>query len=176
MRRGPWKSRLCVSQRVDAATPIAGRRPDQSRFAGDPRRTSHIIANPEMAPQPTSAPVRADFLPSGIPIVETASCCCAATSVTAIALLDLDPTSLSAGSQGNKALTRSGDTTTRANPVALQPRFPSAHHASFQGCDNLTSVNSTIPFIGKTIPRLASKRFSQGYFCMSLSASSSVGN
>jgi hypothetical protein len=73
-----------------------------------------------MAPQPTSAPVKAVLLPRQLLIVETVSRCSAATSVTEIALLDrLDPTTPSAA-PGINALTRSGDRTIRANPAALQ--------------------------------------------------------
>jgi hypothetical protein len=113
--------------------------------------------------------VKAILQSSGILTAETVSRCSAATSATAIALLDLDPTSPSAGSPGNNALIRSGDTNIRANPAAFQFRFPLPvwihSRAATPRCDNLTSVKSITALLGKIVTRLANKRFFQGNFC-----------
>jgi hypothetical protein len=83
-----------MSQRVNAAAPLAGRRPDQGRFAGDTRRTSHIVANPEMAPQPTCTSVNTSLSPSGVLLIKNNIRCSTAASATAMALLArFDPTS-----------------------------------------------------------------------------------
>jgi hypothetical protein len=120
--------------------------------------------------------VKSSLSPSGIPIVEAASRCTAATSVTAIALLwvasiqqALPPTCL-------EITHEPGASIVRKNAAALQYRLSSAGLDSFQGCVNLTSIKSNTPLTGKTMPRLANKPFGQAYFCMSLFGSSSAGN
>ncbi|MGH9695535.1 MAG: hypothetical protein ACRD5Z_15395 [Bryobacteraceae bacterium] len=114
---------------------------------------------------------------SGILIVETASRCTAATSVTAIALLGrLDPTSSSADLPGNNAWTRNGGSTIRKNPAALQYRLSTAGLDSFEGVRQFDIDQVNDPLTGKTMPRLANKSFGQAYFYMSLFGSSSAGN
>lgn len=120
--------------------------------------------------------MKSSLSPSGIPIVEAASRCTAATSVTAIALLWVASIHEPLRLPGNNALTRNGASTVRKNAAALQYRLSSAGLDSFQGCVNLTSIKSNTPLTGKTMPRLANKPFGQAYFCMSLFGSSSAGN
>jgi hypothetical protein len=72
------------------------------------------------------------------------------------------------------------DTTIRACPAALQYCFPSAGLGSFQGCDrqlrqfDIGQVD--YPLTGKTVTRLANKRFGQEYLCTLLFGSSSARN
>jgi hypothetical protein len=164
-----------MSQRVNAAAPLAGRRPDQGRFAGDTGRTSHIVANPEMAPQPTCTSVNTSLSPSGVLLIKNNIRCSTATSATAMALLGrLDPTS---PPPTCLEATHQLETATRPSVKSCRTPIPPplCRFGFIPGCVNLTSIKSIAPLTGKTMPRLANKRFSQAYFCMSLFGSSSAG-
>jgi hypothetical protein len=134
-----------------------------------------------MAPQSTCAPVKAVLSPSGI----------------------LDHRNSFPLLRGNFGDGNGGAGTPRSNeplrqvarkqsidPAATPPFVPILLHSNTasplpvwvhskgakHSCDNLTLVKSNTPLAGKTMTRLANKPFGQGYFCMSLSGSSSAGN